>query len=120
MATLNLDDLQPGMTLAAPVKDRAGRVLLASGQEITDKALRIFRMWGVTEAEIEGVNADEAAAMRPADVDPEALHAAEVRAAELFRHCKLGNPVVRELFRLATIRAARKQGKNDDNSHQTA
>ncbi len=120
MATLNLDDLQPGMTLAAPVRDRAGRVLLAAGQEITERALRIFRMWGVTEAEIQGVNADEAAAMRPADVDPAALRAAEEHAAQLFRHCKLGNPVVRELFRLATVRAARKQGKNNDNDHQTA
>lgn len=120
MAILNLDELRQGMVLAAAVRDRSGRVLLAAGQEITEKSLRIFKMWGVTEAEIQGVNQEEAAALHPADVDPEALRAAETRAAELFKYCRLGSPMIRELFRLATIRAARKQGKTDDTDDQSA
>ena len=109
MAILNLESLRPGMILGTDVKDRMGRILLASGQEISEKALRVFKMWGVTEAEIQGVDQEQVAAMSTSDIRPELLQAAEEKITEMFTHCNRENPVVRELIRLSTARVARKK-----------
>ncbi|HEC20225.1 MAG TPA: HDOD domain-containing protein, partial [Gammaproteobacteria bacterium] len=55
MAILNLQDLKPGMVLAADAKHHSGRVLLAAGTELTEKHLKVFHTWGLTEADIDGV-----------------------------------------------------------------
>ncbi|HSE93272.1 MAG TPA: ABC transporter permease, partial [Methylomirabilota bacterium] len=39
---------------AAEVRDRTGRLLLTAGEQITDRALRVLRMWGVEEIDVEG------------------------------------------------------------------
>ena len=62
MSVINLEDIKPGMTLVGEVRNRRGQVLLAGEIEITEKHLRVLRMWGVTEAEIEGVEREQLAA----------------------------------------------------------
>jgi hypothetical protein len=74
----SLEDLKPGMILAADLVETDGRLLLPLGTVLTDRHLRYFQMWGVLGVEIEG---DDAEAEKPAPVDP-ALHAAvEARLA---------------------------------------
>jgi hypothetical protein len=120
MATVNLESLKPGMVLGTDVKDRAGRILLASGQEISEKALRVFKMWGVTEADIQGVDQEQVAAMSTSDIKPELLEAAEEKTRVLFAHCKWENPVTKELFRLSTARVARKMEETNGTVNQPA
>jgi len=108
MGVINIDDIQPGMVLAAPVTDRRGRVLLGAGCEITEKQLRILRMWGVIEADIQGVERAEVAAKAVTDLDPALLERAETGARRLFAHMDLSHPAVQELFRLCTLRLARR------------
>jgi hypothetical protein len=105
MGVLNLDQVEPGMVLAAEVKDRTGRVLLAAGVAVTEKHLRIFKMWGVTEADVRGVAHAEVVARAAAQLDPDAVQSAEERMAVRFRHAPREHPAVQELFRLATMRA---------------
>jgi hypothetical protein len=54
MGVISLDAIKPGMILAGDVKDRNSRALLSTGAEITEKHLRIFKMWGILEAHIQG------------------------------------------------------------------
>ena len=101
-----LERVQAGMVLAKEVRDRRGRLLLPAGHEVTPRSLRVFRMWGVTELEVEGQEA--ANPTEPAAAIPAArLQAARERAQALFRHADREHPLVAELLRLAGQRLAR-------------
>jgi len=106
MAKVAVDNLEVGMVLAADVHDRAGRMLLGAGVELTPKHLVIFRTWGVEEAAIVGDDNDGDGPALPAEVTPELLAAAEVALAPLFRATNLEHPAMAELFRLASLRKA--------------
>lgn len=101
-----LESAQPGMVLAGDVRDRRGRLLLAAGRELTPQALRIIRMWGVTELDVAGAG-PESVVEPEAPIAPARLDAARDRAEQMFRHAGHEHPVLAELFRLATLRLAR-------------
>ncbi|MEQ8160098.1 MAG: hypothetical protein ABRQ33_02835, partial [Smithellaceae bacterium] len=52
---LNIKNLQAGMILAEDLADATGRLLIAKGTVLTEKHLKICKIWGVVEARIEGV-----------------------------------------------------------------
>lgn len=110
---MRLDDARPGMVLAADVKDRRGRLLLTAGREVTTHALRVFRMWGVTEVEVVGCE-PPAADDGPADLVR--LEAARAHLAECFRYADRAHPAIVELFELAAHRLAHQEdhGGNAD------
>jgi hypothetical protein len=95
------------MILAGEVKDRNGRVLLAGGQEITEKHLKIFKTWGVTDANIQGASQEDMVAQDLAEVDPEIHRQAEEVTLTKFRHAGTTHPGLKELARLATMRRVR-------------
>ena len=117
MGVINIDNIEPGMVLAMDVKDRAGRILMAAGNEVTEKHLRIFRMWGVTEADVQGVEMDDVTAKATMAVDPEQLRRANDRMQALFVHANTENPFMKELLRLATLRAASQPEGDHGNSN---
>lgn len=108
MGIINVEDIKPGMVLAEAVKDRRGRILLNVGNPITEKQLKILKMWGITEADIQDVEREEVVAKAVAELDPSLLQEAGSRVQELFRHTDPEHPVVHELFRLCLLRAARR------------
>jgi hypothetical protein len=109
MGLIHIDDIQPGMKLGGDVKDQIGRVLLTAGHEVTERHVRIFRMWGVTEADIEGIDREEISAVSTAHVDPATTEDVEVQAKSMFRHADLDHPAVKELYRLFTQRMVQPQ-----------
>ncbi len=103
MGILSLDTIRPGMVLANDVKDRNGRILLASGSEITEKHLRIFKMWGILAVPVLGEEREEPPCHAPSEVDPDRLRKAESTVAQLFSLNDLDHPFIKELFRLVTL-----------------
>jgi hypothetical protein len=104
MGIINIEDIKPGMILKKELRDRSGLVLLSAGQEVTEKHLKILKMWGITEAEILGVEREEAASRVTSQIDPLMLQEAEAKFREEFRHADLKNPFMNELFRLLILR----------------
>jgi len=104
MGKVNLDDLKPGMKLEKDVQERSGRVLLGAGTEITERHLKIFRTWGVAEADIESMSHEEVAPQLAQELDPELFRAAEVFIDPLFGHTDANHPAVLELKRLCVLR----------------
>jgi hypothetical protein len=49
MPYVSIDQIKPGMVLAADVLDTNGRMLLSKGKGIEANHINIFKMWGVTE-----------------------------------------------------------------------
>ena len=100
MGMIRVDEAQAGMVLAAEVRDRMGRLLMTAGQELSDRALRVFRMWGVTEIHVEGRAAD--ANEQPAEeIDTTERARLHATAEDLFRHVDRAHPAAAELFRLS-------------------
>jgi len=52
MAILILAELKPGMRLVRGVVSPQGALLAHPGEELTEKQIRLFKMWGVADAEI--------------------------------------------------------------------
>jgi len=100
MGMINIADLRPEMVLAADVTDIHGRVLLRAGETVTEKTVKIFKIWGVTNLEVKGVDQDVIEARAAEEFDPALLEAAERVMRERFRHADADDPVVQELMRL--------------------
>lgn len=62
MRRVRADGLCPGMVLAEPLKDLAGRTLLKEGAELTETYIQRIRQWGF-----------ESLAVRGGDNEPEPL-----------------------------------------------
>ena len=105
MAIVPIEGLAAGMLLKSDVCDRSGRMLLPAGGELTDRHLKIFRTWGVLEADIEdGGSLETAQALTNADVDPVRLAAAEEAVTRIFRLNNPEHPAIRELMRICIAR----------------
>jgi hypothetical protein len=119
MGKINIGDVRGGMVLAADVLDRNGRTLLAKGVEVSDKHLRIFKMWGITEVDIQGVALEDVAAQDAAAIDPATREKAEAMVADQFRFTDPEHPGVKEIHRLAIMRCVRSMMEAQD-GHQSA
>jgi hypothetical protein len=119
MGKINISDVRAGMVLAADVTDRNGRTLLAKGVEISDKHVRIFKMWGITEADIQGVALEDVAAHDAAAIDPAVRQKAGEALQQRFRFTDVEHAAMKELIRLATLRYVRTMTEAQD-GHQSA
>ena len=101
MGIVKVSHLKPDMLLCSDLKDRNGRLLVAAGTRLTDKHVRIIKIWGVVEADIEG--ASEQDAVPPADeaIDPIVFKAAEEMVLERFRYNNRESAVIAELFNIS-------------------
>lgn len=109
MGLTQIDNLEVGMTLANDVHDRAGRLLLGAGVELSQKHLVVLRTWGVMEVDIVGGQDDDQSGQGshlPAEITQEQLDAAMTALAPLFGNSDLQHPVMRELLHLAALRKA--------------
>ena len=63
MGLISISELKPDMVLAGDLKDLSGRLLVGKGTVLTPKSIKICKMWGVIEADIEGISPEEAGAI---------------------------------------------------------
>ncbi len=106
MAIVRIKDLKLGMVLSNHAKDPNGRLLLTVGEEITDKHIRTFKAWGITEVDVEGIGDEEKVTEDlPSVINGEQIPT-EVREEvdELFRYSDRQHPAIKELVELCTLR----------------
>ena len=99
MGMVKLADLEPRMMLAADIRNHDGRFLFASGTVLTPKHIRILKVWGIVEADIQGTSTDEPAEL-PEGVPPEVISSARGRAVKKFLRTDPEHPAVEELKKL--------------------
>jgi hypothetical protein len=107
MATLRTEQVEPGMELEHDVMDRNNRVLARAGKVLSEKELKLFKMWGVKTVEVLGVAEDEAVAAGVL-VEPSVGPEFRTAARELFRHADLEHPLVSQLLRECMLRMSRR------------
>jgi hypothetical protein len=104
MSKVALENLEPGMVLAANVHDKNSRLLLGTGIELEQKHLFIFRTWGIVEADIVGADSTESTSI-PGDITQEEFDEARTVLLPLYDHTDLEHPAMKELLRLAILRS---------------
>jgi HD-like signal output (HDOD) protein len=105
MGLLKVDDFKPGMILAADLRSPQGRMLMSKGLVLTEKHIRMCKIWGVVEGEILNEN-DQPPENQPAVLDPALLERAKELAGTYFCLNDLNHPVVRETAKLFIERIA--------------
>ena len=106
MAKIDVCELEPGMVLARDLRDPNGRFLLGKGVKLTLKRLKIIEMWGVVEADIEGISEKDVDAKRTAHIDPAILEVADRLTRKRFIHTDLEHEAIRQLFHICVLRKA--------------
>lgn len=107
MRKIKLEAVQPGMVVAADVRNLEDMLLLPAGCELTARHLKILQTWGIPEIQVES-GADPEAEKDPLErLGPEAAARLEADTLRAFRRLDPANPVQQELFRLILRRKAR-------------
>jgi len=103
MGVINIKDLKADMVLIGDIKDGRGRLLMSKGTVLNEKYLKICKMWGVVEADVEGISPEEIYASAVNNFDAATIAAAEEIIQKRFCHNDMGHPAIRELIRLCTL-----------------
>lgn len=106
MATVNIDDLQPGQVLAIDATHHSGKVLLKAGATLTENHLKIFRTWGLTRVEVEGD--DSAFSDASNENNHELIEQVKTELQARFQHVDLKHPAMKEIFHLGVCYHTRK------------
>lgn len=113
MGMINLAEIKPDMVLADDLRNHNGRFLLSKGTKLTSKDIRILKMWGIIEAEIEGINRIDIEKKAISQLNPAIVKLAEKKARKLFVHTNLKHAAMRELYRCSKIRIAETIQRNN-------
>lgn len=116
MGLVKINQISPGMSLAEDLRDSRGRFLLPNGAGLTERNIRVLKMWGVIEANIRGVEAEDVEDISAREIDPALMETAEKSVRGRFRYSGADDPVARELFRLATLRRAEQMQRQPEGS----
>ena len=104
MTKLKIKSLKEGMVLADDIRDHNGMLILSQGQIITEKHLRTFKSWGITEIDIEGAVEEEDKA-GPIEKNEKNIPAeVKEKVDELFRYTDKQHPAIAELMELCKLR----------------
>ncbi len=104
MKKIKLDDMKSGMVLAREVKGRFGRGLLSAGNMLTEKHIKIFKSWGITEIIIEKNPESGQEEMKSSLEVPAQYDRVERQLRELFKFNDIKHPAVKELFQISLMR----------------
>jgi putative nucleotidyltransferase with HDIG domain len=101
MGIVLTEKLKPGMIIGTDVRDVGGRLLLSKSNALRDEHIRIFKIWGINEIDVQGQpDAEE----KPPEISDRKAAGVEKKRAQTerdFQLTDLEHPAIRELFRLA-------------------
>lgn len=100
------------MVLCEDLKDRNARFLLPSKASLTARHIKMLKMWGVIEANIEGIAQEDVEDNAISEKDPATIEMAEKMVRGRFRYSNTDHPAIQELFRFCTLQKAEEMQSN--------
>ncbi len=100
MGVLHIQNLQAGMELAEDIVNFNGTTLLKKGAVLTERHLNAFGMWGITEANIQGIDDENVREIDLDDISPAISQSILLELDRLFQKCNRNAPVIAELYRI--------------------
>jgi HD-like signal output (HDOD) protein len=99
MALVPIGQLNLGMTLSEDVKDMNGRLLIAKGVTVESRHIRVLKMWGVAEVDVDEADPQPEAA--PSGVNTEQMDRAAREIIRIFADLDLEHPAIKEIIKLS-------------------
>ena len=112
MPSIPLQNLHPGMRLAADVNNTLGECVVAKGSIVTRNHIPLFHSLGVEKVEVVAVS-NENVSQNHMTVDPVIQNRAVKEAMSHFRLTNLDHPAMIELFKLCIERNKKKLTKKE-------
>ncbi len=113
MGYVAVDQLKQGMILEENVRDVNLRLLMSKGQKITEKHLRIFKIWGVSQVSIVGGATPEND--RLPEMSDENIAAVKEAIQSVFKNADLGHPTLKQIFKVCLIHRLKHVGDHTQN-----
>ncbi|MFO7802168.1 MAG: HDOD domain-containing protein [Desulfovermiculus sp.] len=102
-----MHELVPGMVLESPVRDQKGRFLIPAGETVTEKHIRVCKIWGATDIWVKTSDSRDHSPAESVNEIPEPIRfQAEQRVREWFGDNDLENEFLAQVFRIAVQRKA--------------
>jgi len=101
MSFLAVDNLKQGMVVDQDVVDINKRLLISKGQELSEKHLRILKIWGV--AEISVVSDGDAAPQETPPTDVEKATRIKEALDFILQHFDISGPTIGDVYQLAFL-----------------
>ncbi len=98
-----ISELKEGTILSQEVTGPNGQLLLKKGMPLTDKHIKAFKMWGITEFETE-----EESDAPLLNFEPRILAEADTTLQKHFYGSDLSNPVLSKIYSFCLNRFAQK------------
>jgi len=98
MGTVAVNELIQDMILADDIRDLNHRFLLPKGKKLKPNHIKILKIWGITEVNIEGKGSADVADV---DIDPELAEKIYEDTKGIFKNTDLIHPAMAEIFRLS-------------------
>ena len=101
MSYIAVDNLKHGMIVEQDVRDINNRLLLSKGQEITEKHLRVLKIWGVAEVSVVATADPQPVEDKPTDID----RATQIKESmDFLFHClDVSRPTIHDVYRIAFL-----------------
>ncbi len=94
---MNLSDLKVGMSLGEDIEFK-GRIILRTGSELSEKNIKIFKTWGITEVHI--VDSDVPSEdLESIGVSEEEIERIEKTIEKRFERANKDNVIIQELMK---------------------
>ena len=107
MPKVKTELLQPGMVVAADVKNMDNMLLMPAGCELTDKHIHILNAWGIAEIQVQACDGADESGDILQKLAPEVRQRLTAELEAIFWEPIDINPVQREIFELVLRRKAR-------------
>ena len=116
MCLIRLEQLKPDMVLEEDLKDLNDQFLLPKGTCLTIRQIRMLKMWGIIEANVEGEGDEAEEHEMTGAFDQDTIEMAERIMTQRCKYNDSEHPVIRELMRHGAVRIGRaiKEGKYSD------
>ena len=101
MSYIPVENIRQGMVLSEDVRDINNRLLLSKDQKITNKQIRILKIWGVTAVNV--VDEDDIEKKEEPFVNPDIVEKVQDTTKNVFKNVDLNHPAISEIFRLSVL-----------------
>lgn len=108
LGLINVDDLQPGMTLEADLHTPDGRFLLPEGMALEAGHIKTCKAWGVNHVNVVGHDQDKLNADKMAAIDPKLLKESKRFIKPFVEKCNYRHPAMAEIIRISVKQTAKK------------
>ncbi len=99
---MQIEQVQPGMTLHSDIHDTSGRLLTKADTVLTEKHIKTLKTWGVTQAQIKD-DKEQSEAQTPDQIIPSdaEIEQAKEMASYLFSQTNRDHPVMQQLLSIS-------------------